>query len=76
MDCNQTIFRIAFFTRKGIITKDSITIEENGMLKTNAKETYIETTEVFNNCYVNTTGTTSGKWPSLIDSSVVKKLLQ
>ena len=46
------------------------------MLKTNANETYIETTEVFNNCYVNTTETTSGKWPSLIDSSVVKKLLQ
>ena len=35
---------------RGMITKDSITLEENGDLKNDPKET----TEVFNNDYINT----------------------
>ena len=40
-----------------MITKDSITLEENGDLKNDPKET----TEVFNNDYINTAQTISRK---------------
>ena len=46
-----------FFTNRGIITNDSITLEGNRVLKKDPKET----TEVFNNYYINTVETTSGK---------------
>ena len=48
-----------FFTNREIITNDSITLEENGVLKNDPKET----TEVFNNYYINIVETTSGKRP-------------
>ena len=44
-----------FFTNREIITNDSITLEENGVLKNDPKET----TEVFNNYYTNIVETTS-----------------
>ena len=46
-----------FFTNRGIITNNSITFEENKVLKNDPKET----TEVFNNCCINIADTTSGK---------------
>ena len=46
-----------FFTNRGIITNDNITLEENGVLKNDPKET----TEAFTNYYVNIVETTSGK---------------
>ena len=51
-----------FFTNIGIITNDRITLEENGILKSNPKET----TEVSNNCDINIVETTSGKRTSSI----------
>ena len=67
-----------FFTNRRIITNDSITLEENGVLKNDPTET----TEVFNNYYVNIVETTSGKRPSSIanpnsqcqDRGTVKKI--
>ena len=53
-----------FFTNRGIIANDSITFEENVVLKNDPKEA----TEVFNNSYINIVETTSGKWPSSIGS--------
>ena len=49
----------------GIITNASIALEENGIFKNNLKET----TEVFNNYYINILETTSGKRPSSVDNS-------
>ena len=49
-----------FFTNRGIITNDNITLGEYGVLKNNPKQT----TEAFNNYYINIVGTTSGKRPS------------
>ena len=49
----------SFFTNRGIITNDSITLEENRVLKKDPKET----TEVFNK-YVNLVETTAGKQSS------------
>ena len=49
-----------FFTNRGIITNDSIIPEENGVFKSDPKET----TKVFNNYYINIVETTSGKQPS------------
>ena len=49
----------------GIITNASITLEENGIFKNDLKET----TEVFNNYYINILETTSGKRPSSVDNS-------
>ena len=54
-----------FFTNRGIITNDTITIEENRHLNSDPKET----TEVFNNYYVNIEKTISGKRPSSIGNS-------
>ena len=54
-----------FFTNRGIITNDSITLEENGVLKNDPKET----TEVFNNYFINIVETTSGRRPSSIGNS-------
>ena len=48
-----------FFTNREIITNDSITLKENGVLKNDPKETI----EVFNSYYVNIVETTSGKRP-------------
>ena len=67
-----------FFANTGIITNDSITFEENGVLKNDSTET----TEVFNNYYINIVETTSGKRPSSIaspnyqwqDRATVKKI--
>ena len=68
-----------FFTNRGIITNDSTTLEENGVLKIDPKKT----TEVFNNYYINIVEAPSGKRPSSIgnhnsqsqDRATVKKLL-
>ena len=54
----------SFFTNRGIIANDSITLEENGVLKNDPKERV----EVFNNFYVYTLETTSGKRPYSIDN--------
>ena len=54
-----------FFTNRGIIANDSPTLEENGDLKNNPKET----TEVFSNYYVNIVETTSGKRPFSMGNS-------
>ena len=70
---------IPFFTNTGIITNDSITLEENRVLKNDPKET----TEVFNNYYINIVETISGKRPSSFgnpishcqDRAIVKKSL-
>ena len=72
MDNNQP-----FFTNRGIITNDGITLEENRVLKNDPKET----TEVFNNYHMNIVETTSEKRPSSIgnpnsqsqDRATVKK---
>ena len=53
------------FTNRGIIANDSPTLEENGDLKNDPKET----TEVFNNYYVNIAETTSGKRSSSTGNS-------
>ena len=53
-----------FFTNRGIIANDSITLEENGVLKNDPKERV----EVFNNFYVYTLETTSGIRPYSIDN--------
>ena len=66
-----------FFTNRGIMTNDSITHEENEVLESDPKET----TEVFNNYYINAVETTSGTQLSSIgspnsqsqDSATVKK---
>ena len=44
------------FANRGIITNDSITLDENGILQNNPKET-----SVFNNYYINIVETISGK---------------
>lgn len=51
-----------FFTNRAIIINDSITLEENEVLKNDPTET----TEVFNKCSINIVETTSGKRPSSI----------
>ena len=68
-----------FFTNTGIVTNDSTTLEENGVLKIDPRKT----TEVFNNYYINIVEAPSGKRPSSIgnpnsqsqDRATVKKLL-
>ena len=69
----------SFFTNRGIITNDSITLEENGVLKKDPKET----TEVFNK-YVNLVETTPGKQSSSMgnpnsqcwDRATVKEIIE
>ena len=69
-----------FFTNRGIITNDSITLEENGVLKNDPKEI----TEVFNNYYINIAETTSRKQPTSVgnpnfqcqDRATVKKIIE
>ena len=51
-----------FFTNRGIITNDNITLEENGVLKNDREET----TEVFDRYYINIVETTSEKQPSSV----------
>ena len=46
-----------FFANRGIVTNDSTTLEENGVLKIDPKKT----TEVFNNYYINIVEAPSGK---------------
>ena len=68
-----------FFTNRVITTNDSMTLEENGVLKNDSKET-----EVFNNCYISTVETTSRKRPSSIGNpnfqcqgrATVKKIIE
>ena len=48
-----------FFTNRRMITNDSITLEENGVLKNDPKET----TEAFINYFINIVEITSGKQP-------------
>ena len=72
---NQT-----FFTIRGIITNDNITLEEIGVLEYDPKET----TEVFNNYHIKTVKSTFGKQPSAIvnpnsqcqDITTVKKIIE
>ena len=65
---------------RGIIANDSITLEENRVLKNYTKET----ADVFNNFYINIAEATSGKQPSSIgnpnsqsqDRATVKKIIE
>ena len=52
------------FTYRGTITNDNIALEENVVLKNDLKET----TEFFNNYYINIVETISGKQPSSISN--------
>ena len=69
-----------FVANRGIITNVSITLEENRVLKSDPKET----TEVFNNYYINIVETTSGKRHSSIgntnsqcqDRAIVKEIIE
>ena len=53
-----------FFSNRGITTNDSITLEENRVLKNNLRAT----TEVSNSYYINIVEATFGKSPSSIDN--------
>ena len=52
------------FAYRGTITNDNIALEENVVLKKELKET----TEFFNNYYINIVEITSGKQPSSISN--------
>ena len=63
--CSKLFWNTIKLLFTGIITNASIALEENGIFKNNLKET----TEVFNNYYINILETTSGKRPSSVDNS-------
>ena len=80
--CNKSFWNAIkpFFTNRGIITNDSITLEEKGVLKNDPKET----AKVFNKYYINVVETTFEKRPSSFgnpnsqsqDRATVKKVIE